>query len=168
VPNPADMTKKVKGFILLGQSNMLGMGKINGDTDGTLTHAVKTKQKYPYLLDAEGNWAVRADVRNVRVMVGKKSDMQVFNNEMLTVKGKTIGPELGIGHFVGDALEEPVLLLKSCIGNRSLGWDLLPPGSQRYTVDGVTYAGYKDHPTPQTMPYEGWKDSGKPNPWYAG
>ena len=47
---------------------------------------------------------------------------------------------------MGELLDEPVLILKSCIGNRSLGWDLLPPGSERYTVDGKTYAGYKDTP----------------------
>ena len=34
---PADMTKPVKVFILMGQSNMLGAGKIAGaDTEGTL------------------------------------------------------------------------------------------------------------------------------------
>ena len=33
---------------------------------------------------------------------------------------------------MGQMLDEPVLVLKSCIGNRSLGWDLLPPGSERY------------------------------------
>jgi len=32
---------------------------------------------------------------------------------------------------MGEAFDEPVMLLKSCIGNRSLGWDLLPPGSER-------------------------------------
>jgi hypothetical protein len=26
-----------------------------------------------------------------------------------------------------------VYILKSCIGNRSLGWDLLPPGSRRFS-----------------------------------
>ena len=59
--------------------------------------------------------------------------MQRFNNEWMTVKScKTIGPEFGIGHLLGDAMDAPVMLLKSCIGNRSLGWDLLPPGSERY------------------------------------
>ena len=41
---PADMTKKVKVFILMGQSNMLGFGKIGAaDKPGSLTHAVKEK-----------------------------------------------------------------------------------------------------------------------------
>ena len=28
------------------------------------------------------------------------------------------------------------MILKSCIGNRSLGWDLLPPGSERFEHEG--------------------------------
>lgn len=55
--------------------------------------------------------------------------MGVFNNEWMSVKGKTIGVELSVSHLLGNTLEQPVMILKSCIGNRSLGWDLLPPGS---------------------------------------
>ena len=153
---PADMSKPVQVFILMGQSNMLGMGKIAGDKEGTLEYAVKTKKKYPYLVDDAGKWTERKDVRNVRVMVGKGGGMQLFNNEWLTIKGKTIGPEIGIGHFVGEAVEAPVMILKSCIGNRSLGWDLLPPGSKGYEFTDkdkktgkevlYTYAGYKETP----------------------
>ena len=50
------MPKKVKVFILLGQSNMVGMGKIKGG-EGSLEHAVKEKKKYPYLVDEAGNWS---------------------------------------------------------------------------------------------------------------
>ena len=40
---PADTAKPVQVFILLGQSNMLGTGKVAGDEDGTLEYAVKAK-----------------------------------------------------------------------------------------------------------------------------
>ena len=73
-------------------------------------------------------------------------DMEKFGdvqNDWLTVKGN-FGPELGFGHVMGHVLDEPVLVLKACIGNRSLGWDLLPPGSERYEFEGKVYAGYKD------------------------
>jgi hypothetical protein len=65
---PADMTKPVQVYILLGQSNMVGAGKITGDKEGSLTCAVQEKNKYPYLVDDEGNWTVRKDVRYARVM----------------------------------------------------------------------------------------------------
>lgn len=78
LPDPdgksVSLRKKVKVFLLMGQSNMLGAGKI--------------------------------------------------------------GPEYGIGHHLGNLLDEPVMILKSCIGNRSLGWNLLPPGSEQYEHDG--------------------------------
>ena len=48
----ADMTKPVQVFILLGQSNMLGFGKVGpAGKNGSLEHAVKTKKLYPYLAD---------------------------------------------------------------------------------------------------------------------
>ena len=151
---PADMSKPVQVYILLGQSNMLGFGKINpakGKPEGSLTHAVKEKKLYPYLVDDAGNWTVRKDVRNVRVMGSGTGGMRVFNNEWMTIKGRSIGPEIGIGHHVGHATDAPVLILKSCIGNRGLGWDLLPPGSEgfEFTDDkGVTWIhpGYKGTP----------------------
>ena len=184
---PADMTKPVQVFILMGQSNMVGLGKIAGP-DGSLEFAVKEKKKYPYLVDDAGAWFERKDVRFARVMSGRGGGMQRFNNEWMTVKTcKTIGPEFGIAEPLGNAVAEPVLILKSCIGNRSLGWDLLPPGSERYefvTKDkaGVekkmVYAGYKDKPDSWEMdPAKGlktepgpWVDkkTGKPIDWYAG
>ena len=170
---PAEMTKPVKVFILMGQSNMVGMGKIAGG-EGALEHAAKVKNKYPYLVDDAGKWTERKDVRNVRVMVGKKGGgMQLFNNEWLTVKGRTIGPEIGIGHCLGNAIDAPVMILKSCIGNRSLGWDLLPPGSKGYEFTDTekktgkevsyTYAGYKESPMR-------WAQGSEPQKigWYAG
>jgi len=170
---PADMSKPVQVYILMGQSNMVGAGRIAGDKEGTLEQAVKDKKKYPYLIDDSGNWTVRNDVRNVRVMGSGTGAMRQFNNEWMAIKGGRIGPEFGIGHCLGNAIDAPVLILKSCIGNRSLGWDLLPPGCERYEVEqtdkktGETktfvYAGYKDSP-------DKWEKGTEPEPikWYAG
>ena len=168
LPDPdgkkAQMRKKVQVFILLGQSNMLGFGKVGPENKkGSLQHAVKEEKLYPFLVDDDGNWTERKDVRNVRVMVGRGGGMKVFNNEFMTIKGKNIGPEIGIGHHLGNHLDGPVLILKSCIGNRSLGWDLLPPGSKRFEKNGKVYAGYKDSP-------DAWDKGTKPKRigWYAG
>ncbi|HEX5790979.1 MAG TPA: sialate O-acetylesterase, partial [Luteolibacter sp.] len=65
-----------------------------------------------------------------------------------------------------------VMLLKSCIGNRALGWDLLPPGSKGFDFTSkdktgkevtYTYAGYKESPMK-------WEKGTTPTPigWYAG
>jgi hypothetical protein len=106
-------------------------------------------------------------------MVGKGGDMNVLHNEWLKVGKSKIGVEVGFGHQVGDFLEEPVMILKSCIGNRALGWDLLPPGSEGFeftskdkkTGKETTYVhpGYKGSP-------ERWEKGTEPKPigWYAG
>lgn len=165
----ADQTKPIKVYIMLGQSNMLGFGRVGPkETKGSLEYMVKEKGKYPHLVDDAGNWTTRQDVRYVHVMDQRGvdyKDMEKFGdvrNEWL-VPNKSFGPELGCGHVLGQFHDEPVLLLKACIGNRSLGWDLLPPGSERFDFEGKTYAGYKD--------IANFWDKGtepKPVPWYAG
>ncbi len=163
LPDPdgasADQNKPIQVFILMGQSNMLGFGRVEpGDMNGTLTYLTKEEAKYPHLVDSEGNWTERKDVRNVHVMNSR--DMK---NGWLTVNSKHIGPDLQFGYIMGEVLDQPVLVLKSCIGNRSLGWDLLPPGSTQFEFKGRIYAGYKESPG-------SWKKGTEPKPIkrYAG
>ena len=150
--------KPVKVFILMGQSNMVGMGDVGPDTvKGTLTYLTKTDKKYPWLVDGD-RWTERKDVYYYDARVKKGAPLSPTANN-----GKAIGPEVGFGYVMGHVLEEPVLVLKSCIGNRSLGWDLLPPGSKEYTFEGKTYPGYKGTPD--------WWVEGQPKRevnWYAG
>jgi hypothetical protein len=159
---PAEMSKPVQVYILMGQSNMVGAGNVKGDKDGTLTHAVKEKGKYPYLVDDQGNWTERKDVRYACVMNNRN-----FNNEWLSIEGEgKIGPEFGIGHQLGHAVDAPVLILKSCIGNRCLGFDLLPPGSEPFEFEEkgktMVHAGYKG--------FSIWEKGSEPptSGWYAG
>ena len=106
----ADMKEPVKVFILMGQSNMVGMGEVGPvTTKGTLEFLTKTEKRYPHLVDDAGGWTVRSDVRQVFVM-HNRGNMQMVQNDWLTVKGKTIGPELQFGHIMGHSLEEPVLV----------------------------------------------------------
>lgn len=172
LPDPdgkaADMSKPVQVYILMGQSNMLEMGKVKGG-EGSLEHAVKEKKLYPYLVDDAGNWTERKDLRYVRVMgSGGPGKTRLLNNGWMTVSGGKIGVEIGIGHQMGHATDAPVMILKSAIGNRALGWDLLPPGSEsfEYTdAKGVTWVhpGYKGSP-------ERWQKGSEPKKigWYAG
>ena len=156
---PADMTKPVQVFILMGQSNMVGLGNV-----GTLDAAVKTKSKYPYLVDDDGAWTQRKDVRNVFVMCSGNSPAKDEHNDWMSVSNRNkLGPEHGIGHCLGNTIDSPVLILKSCIGNRSLGWDLLPPGSEPYKHGGETQPGYRGTPKDP-------KGNGEPveGEWYAG
>ena len=165
----ADMSKPVQVFLIMGQSNTLEMGKVKGP-EGSLEHAVQEEKLYPFMVDDAGGWSKRDDVRNVHVMgSGGPGKTRQMRNDWLTVSGRKVGIEQGIGHKLGDAIDAPVLILKSSIGNRSLGWDILPPGSESYEFtdpkDGKTYvyAGYGQSP-------DRWLKGTEPKPigWSAG
>jgi hypothetical protein len=157
---PPDTTKPVKVYILSGQSNMVGIGYVNDPDPGSLS-TVTAEGTFPHLVDAAGAWTVRNDVwyEGVITATAKK---------WLTIgcgadSGK-IGPELQFGHIMGYYHDEPVIVLKTSQGNRSIGWDCLPPGSERYIYGDYTYAGYGDSPNRWLT------EGGGPSPygWYAG
>ncbi len=160
LPDPdgkdADMSKPVQVYILMGQSNMLGFGKPSKLQE-------VAAEKYPYLVDDEGAWTTRKDVRDVFVMCSGNSPAKDKRNGWMTIQGN-IGPEIGIGHHVGHVTDAPVLILKSCIGNRSLGWDLLPPGSEPYEHGGKMQPGYRGTPDEPDGDTGGDMSKG----WYAG
>lgn len=160
LPDPdgkeADMTKPVQVFIMMGQSNMLGFGN-PGQVKAVAA------EKYPYLVDDAGNWNVRKDVRNVFFCMG-----QLRYNDWLTCEngngsGK-FGPEIGIGNYLGHAMDAPVLLLKSCVGNRALGWDLLPPSAVGTGAKGGSYQGDSESSDRKVSEAVKAKNGG----WYAG
>jgi len=149
--------KKVPFKITYLTKDANGLGWIDRmDVPGTLSTLVKHQGKYPYLINEKGQWISRDDV-------WYKGVVAAAGSRWLSVGSGRIGPELGFGHVVGDHHEQPVLILKTSQGNRSLGWDFLPPGSEQYEYDGKTYAGYKDSP-------ESWDKGTEPKPigWYAG
>jgi hypothetical protein len=142
------------------------------DVPGTLGTLVKQQGKYPFLLAEQGQWSVRKDVYYYDARTMKGSPLSAVSNG-----GASIGPELGFGFVMGQMFDEPVLVLKSCIGNRGLGWDLLPPGSKRFMEDGKVYAGYGEKPPVwdadpakgvDTPPPPFVDKNGKPIEWHAG
>ena len=162
------MSKPVKVYILMGQSNMLGFGTVSPkEKPGTLEYITQERGLYPNIVDKDGKWVVRKDVRFTHIMQSKAT-FKIMKNEWLTVSGTHIGPEVQIGHILGNHHKEPVLILKACIGNRSLGWDYLPPGSERYEYRGKIYCGYRDAKFSWTKSETVGKDDWKGGGWYAG
>ena len=130
------------------------------DVPGTLTTVVKTEGKYPHLIDEQGHWLVRNDVW-YKGLVTATADQGLAPG--CGANANSIGPELGFGHVLGDYHDEPVLLIKTSQGNRSLGWDFLPPNSARFSYEDRTYAGSGDK-----IPSWTADDSGEEVDWYAG
>lgn len=137
VSEAADVPVRV--FILAGQSNMEGQGVVHmdhpqhynggkGNLVWSMLHS-ESKDRMRHLRDPTGNWVVRDDVLiSFRVKDAvRKGGLTVG----YTGYGGSshIGPELQFGHVVGDHFAEPVLLIKTAWGGKSLQQDFRPPGS---------------------------------------
>lgn len=135
------------------------MEQVDLEGKGDLRYVVEKLGRFPYMLDSKGEWAVRNDVMLNDAYMGKGQ------SDPLSAKacGPTFGPELGFGFVLGEYLNEPVIVMKADIGNRSLGWDILPPGSKSYTFDGKLYPGYGE-----TLSPDGKVVKPGPADWYAG
>jgi len=121
----------VQVFILAGQSNMVGAGKVDIDAKaanggaGTLRHMVgdPAAARFAHLVNADKSWVVRDDVwissfeRKGGLSVGYGSGAD------------RIGPEFSFGHRVGEKIDEPVLLIKAAWGGKSLAVDFRPPSA---------------------------------------
>ena len=118
VANPA-RAATLKIFILAGQSNMEGKAKLSLlEYQAT---APETKDAFAHF--RRGNeWVEREDVRikfldrHGKLTVGYGSR-------------NCIGPELQFGWTMGDHFDEPVLLIKTAWGGKSLNRDFRPPSS---------------------------------------
>ncbi len=128
---PAESSRPVKVFILAGQSNMEGAGIIKADPkrnggQGSLEYLVKDDgngARFRPLLDGAG-WRTRDDVWIS--YLDRKGPLTVGFGARA---GETIGPELGFGWVMGDAIAEPVLLIKCAWGGKSLAVDFRPPSA---------------------------------------
>ncbi|MCE9607126.1 MAG: sialate O-acetylesterase [Planctomycetia bacterium] len=127
----ADEARRLQVFILAGQSNMQGHGIIasvakRNEGRGSLEYLVKnaaTAADYRHLVDADGAWKARSDVA---VTYGERRGMLAPG---FGADADRIGPELGFGTVVGDAYDEPVLLIKCAWGGKSLAVDFRPPSA---------------------------------------
>ena len=129
----------VKVYILAGQSNMEGHGVVsmadeknyNGGK-GNLVWSMKHSQsadQMKKLKNDKDEWVVRDDVQ-----ISFKVNETVRKGG-LTVgytgygNSSHIGPELGFGFVIGDHIKEPLLLIKTAWGGKSLFVDFRPPSS---------------------------------------
>ena len=112
--------KPVKVFILSGQSNMEGKGRIDPLLNHQI-HAPETRDFFAHL-HKDGKYIERDDVwinyleRRGKLTVGYGSPGR-------------IGLELEFGHVMGNHYDEPVLLIKTAWGGKSIHRDFRPPSS---------------------------------------
>ena len=110
---------KVRVYVLAGQSNMEGKAQLP-----LLEHLAaqpSTAGRFAHLRDGDG-WRVRDDVWID--FLGRRGPLTVgFGSP------NRVGPELDFGYVVGDHHGDPVLIVKTAWGGRSLYRDFRPPSA---------------------------------------
>lgn len=130
---PLPANGKLKVFILSGQSNMVGFGQVTG-SPGTMESYLKHKpEEYGHLVGKDGKRVVRDDVWIVNLSSADKMQ-QGWLTTGYGASDEHIGPEYAFGFVVGDHYEDPVLIIKSAWGGRSLYHNFLPPSSAEYPL----------------------------------
>lgn len=119
----------VKVFLLAGQSNMEGKAKVS--LMEYQAGQPGTRESLAHLRTEEGDWKVRDDVF-IKYLERKGGLTVGFGSP------KCIGPELAFGNAMGDHFDQPVLLIKTAWGGKSLWRDFRPPSSGLPLTDAVS------------------------------
>ncbi len=124
--------KPLKVYILAGQSNM--QGSAHESTFAVMGDDPASAPLLKVILDKEGKPVV---AKNAWV-----ANRTQRGGEDLTQRGKVkvgygfddnrIGPEYGFGLFMDQSLDEPILIIKTAWGGKSLAVDFRPPGAGPY------------------------------------
>ena len=137
VLSPISHAKPLKVFILAGQSNMQGHADIS-----TFDYIGKDPLTAPILAamrDAEGKPKVcdKVWISSLGCGGNQYSDMLEKTGKLTAGFGASaseIGPEFTFGIYSEKTLKEPVLIIKTSWGGRSLNTDFRPPSAGQYKL----------------------------------
>jgi len=170
--SPNSFAKPLKVFILAGQSNMEGHAAISTfdyigkdpltapilkemrNPDGTPRVCDKVWMSYltgPYDGSANGE-----GLGKLTAGFGERG------NRPTEISGK-IGPEFTFGIYMEKELKEPILIIKTAWGGRSLNTEFRPPSAGQYKLPKQVQDEWDKHPQgahgiPDTKEREKWQD----------
>ena len=130
--------KPLKVFILCGQSNMEGHAKIT--TFEAMKQDPATRAIYREMVDSSGNPITCRDVW-ISCFTGGGDNMGEGHGKLTAGFGSRrnpaeasdkIGPEFTFGIYAQKALREPVLIIKTAWGGKSIHTDFRPPSAGLY------------------------------------
>ena len=135
----ADQPLKV--FILSGQSNMEGHAKIS--TFEALKMDPVTKPIYKQMVDATGDPVTCEKVWISYFTGGRDNRGEGFgkltagygSRRVPAEMGEKIGPEFTFGIYAQKALQDPILIIKTAWGGKSLHTDFRPPSAGPYVFN---------------------------------
>ena len=149
VLSPTSFAKPLKVFILAGQSNMQGHADLS-----TFDYVGKDPLTAPILAamrDAEGKPRVcdKVWISSLGCGGNQYSDMLVKTGKLTAGFGASdseIGPEFTFGIYSEKMLKEPVLIIKTSWGGRSLNTDFRPPSAGPYQLPKAVQDVWDQHP----------------------
>ncbi len=139
--------KPLKVFILAGQSNM--QGHANVSTLDAMADDPKTAPILKEMRHADGTPRVceKVWISSVGCAGDGWSDVIEQTGKLTTGFGASteeIGPEFTFGIYMEKALGEPILLIKTAWGGRSLCLDFRPPSAGPYVLSDFELARLKE------------------------
>lgn len=139
--------KPLKVFVLAGQSNM--QGHANVSTLDSMADNPKTAPILREMRNADGSPRVcdQVWISSVGCAGDGWSDVIEQNGKLTAGFGASpseIGPEYTFGIYLEKALHEPLLLIKTSWGGRSLCLDFRPPSAGPYVLSDYELARFKE------------------------
>ena len=139
---PQDAAKPLKVFILAGQSNMQGHAHVR--TFDAMGMDPKTAPILDQMRNADGT--ARVCERVWISSIGCAEEEQVGKLTAgfgAKARGPKIGPEFTFGIYMQKLLDEPILIIKTAWGGKSLHTDFRPPSAGPYEFNEAQLEGFK-------------------------
>ncbi len=123
--------KPLKVFILCGQSNMQGHAHVR--TFDVIGMDPKTAPMLKEMRDDDGTPRVCENVWISSIGCSKEEKIGKLTAGFGAAKGgRKIGPEFTFGIYIRKLLDEPILLIKTAWGGKSINTDFRPPSAGPY------------------------------------
>lgn len=134
------VAKPLKVYILVGQSNMEGPANIK--TIDYIGDDPRTAPMLCEMVDPDGtpvvcdhawiSYLTGAKEKNFEITGKLTAGYGTMYGQDPTKPGKCIGPEFTFGIYMSKAVKEPILLIKTAWGGKSLHTDFRPPSAGPY------------------------------------
>jgi len=130
---PASAKEPLKVFILAGQSNMQGHAEIS-----TFDHIGMDPKTAPLLQEMRSSDQSPTVCENVWISsIGNGGPEEEYHGQLSAGygakgRGTKIGPEFTFGIYMQKHLDEPILIIKTAWGGKSLHTDFRPPSAGPY------------------------------------
>ena len=139
----------LKVYILVGQSNMQGHARTS--TLPYMASDPKAKALHDKIVDDKGKPRVYSNVY-ITAVSERGTSPQKKNGTLTVGYGKALtdessfGPELGFGITMAENLNEPILIIKTAWGGKSLNTDFRAPSSGAYELPKERQADWDKYP----------------------